>query len=105
MLGGNLVVNLTVTDNSTAPASNLTVTATGLLDYEVDITFSQPILPMEAVVIPSVVIVANESVTDGTFTIEVNATNKLSSTLNGFSSVFSNLSCESSTCIYQQPCI
>ena len=95
VLDGNLVVNLIVTDNSSAPASALIISATGLLDHEVELCFSLPVLPMEAVIFPSVVVVANESVTANVFTLEVTATNKLSEIASVFSANFSYSPCES----------
>ena len=88
-------ITLTITDDSNAPASALTVNATGLLDYEVTIPFSEPVLPMEAVIFPSVVVVAREASDATVFTLEVNAENYLEETVNVLSANFSYPPCES----------
>ena len=94
---GNFVINLTITDQSDAPASGLTVTATGLLDSEeVELPFSLPVLPMKAVIIPSVVVVANDSVDATMFTLVVSAKNKVSETVKVFSANYTYPPCEPS---------
>ena len=93
----NLIINLTIADDSEAPASALTIIAS-MLDFEVDIPFSEPVLPTEAVVIPSAVVIPIETVNASVFTLEVNAKNMLSSTFNVLSTTFSYPLCECSAC-------
>ena len=86
-VGGYLVINLTVTDSSSAPASALDIFVSGLEDNETIINFAQPILPGEAVVFPAAVSVSLEEVNHGAYTLIVNAQNMLGSST-ALSSVF-----------------
>ena len=102
-VNGTLAISLTVTDNSRAPASVLTVITKGLVDNPVTINLAQPVLPMEAVTFPNVVNVSSETVNASNFTLMVNASNKLKRpAIPVYSSIFSYPPGESSACCTTQ---
>lgn len=77
-----------VIDTSGAPATALTSTVIAVgLEIEKTINFTQPILPMEAVVFPEVVSVPAGNVTAGMYTLEVSAENEFG-TLDVLSTTF-----------------
>lgn len=77
-LGGFLVINLSVTDTSEAPATALNILVQGL-GINTTIPFSQPILPGEVMVFPDAASVPLGGVNRTVYTLIVNAQNLLGS--------------------------